>query len=368
MSKEKYSIFSITDLHMGNNIVKSDVMLRNYTSFLRDNMEVISKSDVFLITGDLTDSLLYTNSQAYKDTLSLMMHISRICVKLDLVLIYLEGTPSHEARQMENIHHTITNMFTELEFRYHNTLSYHTLPKLDMTYITVPDNISIDDEALFRDTLGLMRNEDKKKVDFIFSHQEYEEILSYPSVGIKSTALWSNLVNYYIINGHIHQFSLRDKVITTGALDFITHGDEELKGGVLITVDNSIAKFRHIKTKHYTKFKTLILDDDNLESIVNKIYKLFPGTKDVYHIRVIGNLPKEYILKIKKDLPLLRLKVERNRKEHKKIEIKKTQYSNRTISIEKDNICSLVEKELGDMFDIGVGNMLRDIKVDADVL
>ena len=270
-------IFTITDIHVGNGLIPSKDTLKYTKQYLMDEIKIIQQSDIFLLTGDMVDKLLYTNSKEYNDLVELMHYICSLCDKLNLTLIYIEGTPLHEMGQMLNIYKEMKRVYPELDFRFHddiNVYEYHKDGEV-MRYLTVPDQMASSDDELYSKVMGTIRKAGLKKVDFIFSHTEYEEALRYPAVGVKSTALWSNLVNYYVVNGHIHYHSIRDSVITTGALNFMTHGDDEVKGGVVITLKNFIHSYKFIPTKHFTKFKTLSITQGDYQPIVESIKKLF---------------------------------------------------------------------------------------------
>ena len=361
MELKDIRIFSISDLHIGHPRVKSDVMYINYINYLNDNLDIISKCDVFLIDGDITDSLLYTNSPEYKDLIKLMLAISNMCSKYNLILIYLDGTPSHEMNQIGNVIYMVKETYPKLELYHHTSIEYNHITKLGLRYIAVPDQSAVDDNALYTKVTTLLRKNNLSKVDFIFTHTQYEEAVLYPTVGVKSTALWSNLVNYYIINGHIHYHSIRDSVVTVGALDFHHHGDEELKGGVYVQVKNYIKSVKHIPTKHYTKFKTIIVRDENIKSTIDTIYKLFNKETVPYFIKVIGDLPADVVKKIKQDKPLLRLTVVRPKTKNETIidteVIKQSQVN--SLELTPSNICDLIKEELGNSYTQEIGDLIK---------
>ena len=338
-------IFQITDLHFGNKIVKADVMFKNYTSFLNDNRTTIASSDIFLLTGDIPDSLLYSNGEAYNYMIKFMLHVASICVKYNIIMIYLEGTPLHEMAQMKVVSSIITDAYPELEYRYHNELALHTLEKYDMTYITIPDQITKDDETLFLGVRKLLRANNLSKVDFMFTHTSYEEAIKYADDKTKSTKVWSNMVSKFILNGHIHQYSFHNKVITCGALDFICHGDTETKGGMFIKVINNSAVPKFIVNKHVTTFLT-IETDDAITVAQKHINRLNLGGK-VYHLRILGYVDASISSKLKMDNPLLRLTILKPKTD---IEVREegelTNIEITSFDITPENVISLIEEEL----------------------
>ena len=338
-------IFQITDLHFGNKIVKADVMYKNYTSFLNDNRTTIASSDIFLLTGDIPDSLLYSNGEAYSYMVKFMLHVAGICVKHNLTMIYLEGTPLHEMSQMKVVSSIITDAYPDLEYRYHNDLAFHTLEKYDMTYITVPDQITKDDETLFLGVRKLLRANNVSKVDFMFTHTSYEEAIKYADDKTKSTKVWSNMVDKLILNGHIHQYSFHNKVITCGALDFICHGDTETKGGLFVKVIDNSAVAKFIPNKHVSTFLTI--ETDNPIVVAQKHIDRLNVSRKVYHLRIVGYVDATVASKLKLDNPLLRLTI---LKPKTAIEVREEEELSTNIitsfDITPENVIALIEEEL----------------------
>ena len=265
---------------------------------------------------------------------------------------------------MLNIYKEMKRVYPELDFRFHddiNVYEYHKDGEV-MRYLTVPDQMASSDDELYSKVMGTIRKAGLKKVDFIFSHTEYEEALRYPAVGVKSTALWSNLVNYYVVNGHIHYHSIRDSVITTGALNFMTHGDDEVKGGVVITLKNFIHSYKFIPTKHFTKFKTLSITQGDYQPIVESIKKLFEFENSVYYIRVIGDLPQESMNVLREMKPLMRLKSIKERVKPQKSIAEETikKFKFKPLEINKGNVVNLVKEDLGGFLTDEVLKTLED--------
>lgn len=364
---EKVKIFCISDLHFGHPTVKAETMYGNYKKYLLDNMELILNSDIFSITGDITDSLLYTNSMEYGFFQKFIMDISRMCNRLNKILIYTYGTPSHEMEQMNNMSKLIRDEYPDLEYYYHTTIEYNYIESLKMSYIAVPDQSAPTDDELYSKVSSLLREKGLRKVDFLFTHTDYEEAVIYPTVGVKSTALWSNLVNYYVINGHIHYHSIRDSVVTVGALEHMVHGDDEIKGGVYITIKNYLKSAKHIPTRHFSIFKTLTATDDNRTSVINKIKSIYKSETNPYFIRVLGELPPEVVRSLSKERPLMTLKVVRPKSNIEKIMKEDVDIKTiREISITPTNIRTLLRQELESFYTKDVEDVLSECLVGLD--
>lgn len=97
------------------------------------------------------------------------------------------------------------------------------------------------------------------------------------------------IVRELIFVGHIHTFSKHKRIITNGSLDRLSHGEEEAKGHVRVTVTDEGRDIVFVENKGAKIFRSVDCSGLTLDETIAKIDKYVKLIPDGSHIRVIGN-------------------------------------------------------------------------------
>lgn len=286
---QKLNIAFISDIHLGHSRTPTEHIVRNLENAFPDNKET-AKLDIIFINGDVFDSLQDFASTNALAIIRWIVKFLTMCAKLDIMVIVLEGTRLHDWKQ--------SAIFVELN-RINNIgcdLLY--IDKIHVTYIKrfgihvlfIPDESKPTAEETWQEVVRLMNELGIDKVDYAcmhgaFPHQlpEIEEIKHRLHDPVK----YQSIVRHYISIGHIHQFSILDKIIAQGSFDRLVHGDEGAKGHVRIL--KGVPKF--IENKGAMRYKTLDVSGRTADIVVNDVHNYLAA--DTTHCSIRLQCTKE---------------------------------------------------------------------------
>lgn len=289
MSELKYVI--ISDVHLGHR--------RNPTSRIIDNLKAFTDNlpkdlDIFFIAGDLFDRLL-DNSMPDGIEISLWLHqLLLYCARHKIRLRILEGTPSHDWRQSSMVGsiHYISGV--PVDVAYISTLHIEQIADLGINILYVPDEWDIDPGNTYKQIKGLMQELSLSQVDIAIMHGQFTyQIPNAPAtIPRHSEELYLDIVKHYIHIGHIHTHSYFDRIIAQGSFDRLAHGEEEVKGGVYVSIRRSDGytdkSYTFIENPNALIFKTINVRGETLDDIVGYLDKQILKYPTGSYIRLKG--------------------------------------------------------------------------------
>lgn len=336
----KYLVLS--DIHLGHNINKTSYIVNNLLDFFITYKKELSKLNIIFIAGDTFDRLLTTNSKDYLIAVDWLTYLVKYCQEHDIILRILEGTPSHDWKQVAILDTVISKLNLQIDFKYISTLAIDHIPKYNINILYVPDEYKPTAEETFKDVQDLLNKNHLQQVDIAIMHGQftYQLPIKLESSHIEENYL--NIVKYYINIGHIHTHSVRDRILAQGSFDRLTHGQEEDKGAILVTIDKDIS-YKFLVNKKAMRFVTLTFKANvTIEDITKKLSKIEPNT----NVRLILD-SKDMLDTLKKNFPLLNIKIESKKKEDiYKLELLDTSKIEKGFSITPENIEELLTKEM----------------------
>ena len=263
--------FLLSDIHIGK-IGKTEKIVSNLISFFIDNRKILSETYVIVITGDLFDRLLSTIVKDYMLGLKFIGFLVSFCKTYDIKLRILEGTPSHDHKQMASI----TGMIKELEnidFKYIDTLYIEYID--GMTWMYLPDKYKDSGEEIQEAVVDKLKEHKLDKVDFLFAHGNFSYQLPVKIKSALDESFFLSIVNYYIIIGHVHNRSIWKRIIAPGSFDRLEVNQESDKGGVLLKIGKNIdnSEFEFLNNTRAIKFDTLDLGSMNVKEAYKAIVK-----------------------------------------------------------------------------------------------
>jgi len=318
MTKSKITMFVISDIHLGHHINKATNIINNLTLFLNKHMSYLQKSDMVIIPGDIYDRLLSTNSLDYIEIQKFLTKFLKLCEELNIVVRTLEGTPSHDMKQMNALYNIIKELNLKIDYKHVTELSIEHLDKFDIDILYIPDEWKPKPEDVYKDVVNELKKHNLEKVDLVAMHGAFKYQLPEMVEVCHDEELYSNLTyGGPIISGHIHTRSKYKNIIVPGSFDRLTFNDEgEDKGGCFITYDkiNYRFMFKFLDNKYAMVFKTLDVRGKTLKDIIEDIKKtkikkgniallVNPEDKLNENLQDIANLFPEikFKIKVKKD-------------------------------------------------------------------
>lgn len=264
------------DVHLGNSRNSANEMIVGLMSFFKDP-DFVSNLDAIFIEGDLFDTGLSYNYDRLPVIQTWMCWLLTKCVKHNIILRVLEGTPSHDNKQSKNFLTLIETMGIKdkIDFLYADNMIIEEHPIIG-SILYVPDEWSTSCEFTYESAKKLILSYGKEQVDFILMHGAFDHQLPMPPV--HNGALWQELVQYAILVGHVHTHSISGKIIAAGSTDRCEHGNEEPKGALHIVVSERGLDINFIENIHAKKFVTVDCRGLSVEETLNKLkeYSTFP--------------------------------------------------------------------------------------------
>ncbi|EPU3828969.1 hypothetical protein ACVWU4_000950 [Campylobacter coli] len=345
----KYLVLS--DIHLGHNINKTELIVNNLRLYFKENYVIFSKLDYIFLAGDVFDKLLLSSGSDFMLANSWLVELVMFCKEHNIKLRILEGTPSHDWKQSEVVYSIISKYAKDLDYKYIKTLFIENDNGFYILY--VPDEYKPNAKDTYKEVLKLLADNNIKKVDIAIMHGQFTYQL--PGIDLPSSHNeedYLNIVKHYISIGHIHKSTVNGRILAQGSFDRLAHNEEEDKGGMCIILDKDKGdSFSFIVNKHSMLFLTYkydnIEEDELLKDIDKKIKKL-PMYSNVRLILNSNLLINKSIKELNKKYPNIKLKIESKDKVNNNIlnHVIKQEDIPIGLEITKDNIKDLLYKEL----------------------
>ena len=232
---KRRDVLSLSDIHLGNRNTPAEFIIENLETFF-GNFNLVNNFDdlkVIFIAGDLWDDALQFASEVLPGFFRFWYKFTHWCERKGISVIVLEGTPKHDRLQGETIAAYTTIICPGLNFRYVKQLSIEYLPELETHVLFVPDECRPTAERCYQDILELMQEKQISKVGIAVMHGMFKFQLGTIPMNAKvhDEDLYLNLVEHFIVIGHIHVRSQYERIFAQGSFDRIAHGEPNAKGG-----------------------------------------------------------------------------------------------------------------------------------------
>lgn len=347
---KKIKYLSISDIHLGNKLNRTDNIVDNLRYFFRINHNQFKKLDIICIVGDTFDRLLINSSNDYILATEWLTELVLYCKSNSIKLRILEGTPSHDWNQAKLINTIIDKLKLDVDFKYIETLYIEQLDDLGIKILYVPDEYKHKASETYQDVIKLLESNNLSKVDIAFIHGQFHYQL--PMVRLESSHNeedYLNIVKYFISVGHIHTPSVYERILAQGSFDRLAHNEEEDKGAMLIEIDGINNKYNFIKNTKAMIFKTYRYDNIELNDMIVNLTENISKLPDNSNIRIISS-NEEYLTKslsiIKDKFSNMVIKIEKPKTKENSFKIIEDDKIIESFNITKDNIIELLDKEM----------------------
>lgn len=274
MKNQKLKILTITDLHLGL-FNKTEKLVSNLINYFTVNVKVISKVDIIVLDGDTFDKLLASNSMEYKLSVKFIAYLVKYCKTYNIKLRILEGTPSHDNKQMEAITEMISRDYGAgfIDYKYISTISIEHMKEFNKHILYVPDKMAESGEEIQDKISDVLLDNGLSKVDLIFAHGNFNYQLPIKLKSGLSESFFMDICRYYIVIGHIHIRSIFKQIIAPGSFDRMEVNNEGPKGGVILTIGKDLdnSSFEFLDNLEAMRYDTLNHEKLNSKDVYKKV-------------------------------------------------------------------------------------------------
>ncbi len=352
---DKIRFMSLGDIHLGHPTTPTRHIIKNLDRYITSR-HTLKDIDVLVITGDVFDRLL---TNADPNLYLIQNWITRLlinCSVEDVTVVVLEGTPLHDWEQSRFFIEQTKNMHIKLDIHYATTLSIGYLERFGISVLYVPDKCRPTTEIILDDVRKLLKEHNLSQVDYAVMHGSFEYQMPEIADSQKHCSeTYLGLVKHLIFIGHIHNMSVKERILAAGSFDRGSQGEEAPKGYFKVIADNRKKEYDIVfcENEHAKKYITIPCHEMVIEDVRELVAK-----------RIV-DLPKESAIRLRCNkfdpavgsLPDFRVmypdfswdvKKEDEKKEKKK---QMADVFNETdlasfVDITKVNISSLLEEEL----------------------
>ena len=274
------SLLAISDVHIGCPRLDPELLHRKFEKYVYP--EITSDISILFVCGDFFDTLLTLNAHSAFESMCIIRELKQICRSVGCDLRVLRGTCTHDRDQPrhfingEDGNDTSVKMFANLDVEHHQ--------KTGLNILYVPDNIRSAD--IYKDIHDLLSSHNIDKVDIMIHHGYFKHMLpeallikGLPS-GCMEVDKVSKFVKGCVLNGHVHQSSIYQNVISVGSFDRLAHGEEEPKGFYRIDINDGKYHFKFIENPDATKFVTFNLSSCDPNDALKKFEHEFRSFND----------------------------------------------------------------------------------------
>lgn len=311
-----------------------------------------SSIDVLILEGDYWDKLMPNNHPDVFITKESIYYLLKWCKYHDITFLIVDGTPLHDANQLQWFIHINKESGINADVRYFDDIAIDYISKYDINVLYIPDRPRNTPEDTYKTVLKLLEENNLEKVDIAIMHGCFQyQIPQIANDHKHKEEDYLNIVKGPIFIGHVHVHSTYDRIIATGSFSRISHGEESPKG-IIETILNEDGSFKakFIENKNATIYKTINLTDKETEECLDIIKNIARSVPFGSRLRLLlkPNQPiasTENVSNLKIGYPEIvwSIKIENDTEEVAKVEdIFNTEEEYTPMIINKNNIKSLV--------------------------
>lgn len=227
--------------------------------------------DVISIGGDLFDTTILFSDKNAQLVVSWAVRFLKLCAEFDIELWVLEGTPRHDRLQSSWLVTLNEAYGINAKVKYFTGITYYYCERINKHVLFIQDELTTDPDLTYQLAVKTIKDVGLEKVDIISMHGmfDYQAPENIKIKGIHNSDLYQNLVNDFIVAGHVHKPSFHGKIIVAGSSTRLKHGEEEAKGHVRIEYLNERTfNATFIENKIAMIFSDLVVGEEDIEEQV----------------------------------------------------------------------------------------------------
>jgi len=348
MNWTQIEVLSISDIHLGHTNNPAEYVISGLEKKL--TIDYLAGVDLLFIVGDVFDKGLSLN---HHDVFHIVAWIKRLlqrCANLNITVIVLEGTPSHDRMQSQLFVAINDSSELKCDLRYIKEVSTEYIEKYDLNILCIPDEKNTDDDITYYQLLDIMKSKAIEKCDFGLVHGFFDfQVPEEYRVRYHDSNRYLEIVKYLIFVGHDHEYNKKDRIIVQGSPDRQRFGMESNKGFVRAMVYRDGTYHANFVVNEYAmRFDTLELKD-NVQEALKQIKRKCKTLTAKSHLRLVGHKDHpilESIGELQKEYPLIKISKKYLENENKNILLTESNNSYIPFVIDKSNIKQLVKERL----------------------
>lgn len=285
--KRELYLACVGDIHMGHTRTPTRDIVSNFKRDFPINAHT-GELDILFIDGDTYDHLLNLPDDAVSEIDHWIIYVLRMCAQLNIKLRVLEGTPDHDWKQPRRFETLEQAVQTGVDLKYVEKLDIEYIEDLGIHVLYIPDQWNPDVEDTYKEVIELMKAKGLTHVDYALMHGQFTYQLPQVARAPKhSEEKYLAIVKELILIGHVHQFSVYDRIIAPGSYDRLAHNEETPKGHVRARVrangDRDVQFIENVGAKRYVTVNCVGLDlDETLAKVRERCQNVPSGA----HVRV----------------------------------------------------------------------------------
>lgn len=302
MKSEEINITFVSDIHLG---IRSIDQLEMADALADNLLPVIPDTDIFCINGDFFDTLVVFDSHGFDPIYEVILHIFRLCQQHKVILRVLQGTFSHDRKQLDRFETFYKNNHFDFDFRCVRNIELEEIyvKGRSLRFMYVPDDMPYKSSGAVVDVITTKMNElGWEEVDYGCMHGFFD--FTFPrGVSQENTIVFKEsqfpFVKKVIDVGHVHQYRVgpEGKAISNGSFDRLCHGDESPKGFVKVVDYGNTFKAHFVENKDSAFYTTLYFTDEDTDYIRKTIDDFISNLKTNRTISLRISLPNMEIIK-----------------------------------------------------------------------
>lgn len=347
LNSNQLKIACFSDIHLGNKRNKTSDIIHGLRKAINENPEA-STWNILFLAGDVFDTLLELNSDDVREIKIWVSDLIKFCHRYSITLRILEGTPSHDWTQSTTFMTTASILdIQNLDIKYIDKIEIEYIEKYNIHVLYIPDEINPTTEETYEKVQQLMMSHGLTKVDYAVMHGQFDYQLPKHITGMPrhDSQKYLDIVKHYIFIGHIHTYSMNDRIVAQGSFDRLTHGQEEPKGYVVATVDDAEKHVFFIENKFARKYLTIPCYGFELNQTLELLKKKCAKLPDNSCVRIEAESKNPVFAnmsEVMKLYPLITWTKLAKDKEEKKAIIVEEKIDYIPITITKDNIFEML--------------------------
>ena len=290
IAKSGLKIVSFSDVHLGHPNTEAAHIVSSLDRMFPDNAE-FGTIDIIFIPGDLLDRQQLMSDEAVLHITGWMCRFLRQCKKWNVVLRVLEGTPSHDWRQSRLFTHLNEIAAIDCDIRFVQTLSIEYIEPFGMHVLYIPDEWNPSCDTTWLQVVELLKSHSLDKVDMVCMHGAFPHQMAkhlHHHMELHNPERYLSICRYWILVGHIHQFSQYERILSAGSTDRLCHGEEGRKGYIQITMTAKDSEVLFIENRNAKRYVTVDCTDMDAEAALAKVEKQVAKLPRDSHVRIRG--------------------------------------------------------------------------------
>lgn len=347
----KLNVAFISDIHLGHPNTPTDFIINNLETYAFPDTDETGLLDIIFFSGDVFDSQLEFDSQPAVDIRAWVARFLKMCVKRDIAVRVLKGTPLHDWDQSFIFHEMNENFHLGCDLKYIDQIHIEHMEKFGIDVLYVPDEARATPEQTWDVVQSLLDEKGLLKVAMACMHGAFPHQL--PNIeAIKDRfhdpVKYEGIVEHFIDIGHIHKHSIKGKILAQGSFDRLCHNEEMDKGHIRVMRGEPV----FIKNHGAMRYTTLDVQGLAPEEVLVHVGKELGDNRSPGNIRLTckkGDVAGDMRRRLTDIFPFIRFTVDRISDDKKKITVEEATKQMRQLPIlTRDNILDEISLVLKD--------------------